>query len=63
MQILEKIYNLEYKILLLKEIVLKESNPVYIDLSDLNNIITKPAWGMFETRENNTPVGSDIVEE
>jgi len=59
----ENTYNLEYKILLLKEIVLKETNPVYIDLSNINNIVTKPAWGMFETSENNTPVGSDIVEE
>ena len=39
--------NLQYKILLLKEIITRESNPVYVDLSNLDMIVTKPVWGMF----------------
>lgn len=44
--------NLQYKILLLKEIITRESNPVYVDLSDLNMIVTKPVWGMFTDKSS-----------
>ncbi len=43
-----EIDNLQYKLLLLKEIMSKETNSAYIDLSDLNMIVTKPVWGMFD---------------
>lgn len=56
--------NLQYKIILLKEIILKEANPVYIDLTDLNMIITKPVWGMFnDTAKNDESIRGDEVEE
>ena len=42
------IKNLKYKLLLLKEIIARETNPVYVNLSDLNMIVTKPVWGMFD---------------
>lgn len=49
--------NLQYKILLLKEIILREQNPVYIDLTDLDMIVTKPVWGMFNDKE----VGKELI--
>lgn len=56
--------NLQYKILLLKEIILRESNPVYIDLADLDMIVTKPVWGMFDKKEDGKEFirGEDIEE-
>lgn len=40
--------NLQYKISWLKGILEKEANPAYIDLHNLEKVITKPAWGIFE---------------
>lgn len=39
--------NLQYKILLLKEIIPKEKNTAYIDLSNLERKVTKPVWGVI----------------
>jgi len=39
--------NLEYKILWLNGIFEREENPSYIDLHNLEKVITKPVWGMF----------------
>lgn len=50
---LGKIDNLQYKVLLLNEIISRETNPVYVNLSDLNMIVTKPVWGMFSETKNN----------
>jgi len=51
--------NLEYKMLLLQEIIAKEETASYIDLHDLTRIVTKPVWGMFEE----TTAGGATVEE
>jgi cell division protein FtsQ len=56
--------NLQYKILLLKEIILRETNPAYIDLTDLNMIVTKPVWGMFDNNnQTNDSVRGEEIEE
>lgn len=47
--------NLQYKVMLLNEIIEREFNTAYIDLSNLEMIITKPVWGMFNTKENGLP--------
>jgi len=44
--------NLQYKIELLKGIWEKEENPAYIDLHNLETIITKPVWGMMPENKN-----------
>lgn len=44
--------NLHYKISLIKEIWKKEENPSYIDLHNLEKIITKPVWGMLEKEKS-----------
>lgn len=56
--------NLQYKILLLKEIIERETNPVYIDLTNLDMIVTKPVWGMFEedSKEEDAMRGESIEE-
>jgi len=43
--------NLQYKIELLKGILEKEENSAYIDLHNLESIITKPVWGMLEKNQ------------
>lgn len=60
----ENIDNLQYKVLLLNEIIVKETNAVYIDLSNLDMIVTKPVWGMFnEEKDSSDTLGSEISEE
>lgn len=49
---LGKIEDLQYKLLLLKEIIAKEENSVYVNLSDLTMIVTKPVWGMFDKTDD-----------
>ncbi len=53
--------NLQYKISLIKEIWKKEENPAYIDLHNLEKIITKPVWGVLE--ENKNEEVGEIVED
>lgn len=61
----DNIDNLQYKILLLKEIIERETNAAYIDLSNLDMIVTKPVWGMFDTEQtiNNSSSRGEAVEE
>ena len=46
--------NLEYKVLWLNGIFEREQNPSYIDLHNLEKVITKPAWGIFTEDTENT---------
>lgn len=50
--------NLEYKMSWLKGICEREENPSYIDLHNLEKVITKPVWGMFD--ENGNPVYDNL---
>jgi len=72
MAFLGDIDNLQYKIDWLKGIWEKEENPAYIDLHNLDKVVTKPVWGVInnkaseeitDTANNNEQIRSEEVEE
>jgi hypothetical protein len=46
--------NVQYKIMLLKEIIPREKNIAFIDLSNEKKPISKPLWGTLESQESQT---------
>lgn len=57
--------NLQHKIDWLRGILIKEGNPAYIDLHDLNKVITKPVWGMLDSikdkKQENVSDGMELT--
>lgn len=51
--------NLQRKIEWLKGVWEKEANPAYIDLHNLDKVITKPVWGMLNDSKVITDVNTD----
>ena len=52
--------NLQRKIEWLKGIWEKEENPAYIDLHNLDKVITKPVWGVLNNTSANNTVVDDV---
>lgn len=50
--------NLEYKMSWLKGIFEREENPSYIDLHNLEKVVTKPVWGMFD--DDGNPIENNL---